>query len=108
MSLIAWYVLLAHLMYGSTDPVGGVSATVTEYVLEGFVFGAHCLQRAILIEICPGGRWHGVGGVAECVNYLSVDFTGSHAELVDLHWDVTCVTWHVLFVKVHLALSWTQ
>jgi hypothetical protein len=49
-TVIAWNVLLAHLMLVAADPGGGVSAAVTKHVLEWFVFWCHTLQRYVAVQ----------------------------------------------------------
>lgn len=50
MTIIAWNVLLAHLMLVPADPGGGISAAVTKHVLEWLVFWCHTLQRYIAVQ----------------------------------------------------------
>jgi hypothetical protein len=43
-SIVAGDLLLAHLVSGTSDPVRGITALVTENVFKRFVFGSHSLK----------------------------------------------------------------
>ena len=43
MAIIAGDLLLAHLMGGTTDPIGCIATAVTKYILKRFVLGCHIL-----------------------------------------------------------------
>ena len=115
MTIVAWHMLLTHLVGGSGNPVSCISATVPKDVLERLVSWGHVLEGSLLVQLKSGRsacsmvrRDCSSGGRVEIFDDNFIDVTGGHTETVNFGGNVTCVTRHVLFVKVHLAVAWAE
>lgn len=112
MTDITRYMLLAHFMSGSTDPVRCPLAAVGEHVLEWLVFMCHMLERRLLIQVhCR--RWWTLGGPLrerriEIIEDYAVDITSCHAKAINFCRHMSSIAWHVLLVEIHLALPRAQ
>lgn len=111
-TIIAWNMLLAHLVLMSTNPCCCVAAAISKYVFVGLILVGHVLEGSFVIE---SHRWRLFGPIwnrwlvrIKEIHDLSVNIASGHAELINFRWHMSSISWHVLLVEAHLAVSWAQ
>ena len=117
MTIIARNVLQTHFMCGSSDPISRISAAITEHILLRLVLMCHVLESNFVIQILCGSSYRvmALRGIVrgsmrglEEVNDCAIHISSCHTKLIDLGRYMACVTGHILFVKVYLAVTGTQ
>ena len=111
-TVVAWDMLLAHLMLVSTYPCGGVATAVAKNVFVRLILVSHVLEGSLAVECHCGGLFRAAGNRClmriEEINDRSVDVSSSHTKLINLGRHVPSVARHVLFVEAHFAISWAE